>query len=119
MVVEEKEFVYCKNCGKEIDENAVVCVHCGAQLKELKTETIASANTMQDDTGSIGWGILGFFFPIVGLVLYLIWKETRPKTAKVAGKGALISVIIEFVLGFLLGLLVGLGIIPESIVDFI
>ncbi len=22
--------MFCKNCGKEIDDNAVVCIHCGA-----------------------------------------------------------------------------------------
>ena len=21
--------MYCKNCGKEIDNNAAVCIHCG------------------------------------------------------------------------------------------
>lgn len=49
-----------------------------------------------NDSGSIGWGVLGFFFPIVGLVLFLVWKNTKPKCAKVAGIGAII--------GFCLGL---------------
>ena len=22
--------MYCRNCGKEIDENAFICVHCGS-----------------------------------------------------------------------------------------
>lgn len=25
--------MYCKNCGKEIDDNAYVCVHCGVLVK--------------------------------------------------------------------------------------
>ncbi len=24
--------MYCRNCGKEIDEHAVVCVHCGVAI---------------------------------------------------------------------------------------
>lgn len=48
------------------------------------------------DSGSIGWAILGFFIPIVGLVLFLVWKNTKPNCAKMAGIGALV--------GFCLGL---------------
>lgn len=29
--------MFCKNCGKEIDKNAVVCVHCGVSLKTPKS----------------------------------------------------------------------------------
>lgn len=28
--------MFCKNCGKEIDKNAVVCVHCGVSVKAKK-----------------------------------------------------------------------------------
>lgn len=49
------------------------------------------------DTGSFGWAVLGFFVPIAGLVLYLVWKDERPKDAKRAGVGALVSVIFEAV----------------------
>ena len=49
-----------------------------------------------NDSGSIGWAILGFFIPIVGLVLFLVWKNTKPNCAKMAGVGALV--------GFCLGL---------------
>ena len=61
----------------------------------------AYAATQQvNDSGSIGWGILGFLFPIVGLVLFLVWKNTKPRCAKVAGIGALISVCINFAFMF-------------------
>ena len=40
------------------------------------------------------WGLLGCCIPIVGLILYLVWKNERPKTAKAAGIGALVSVCI-------------------------
>ena len=45
------------------------------------------------DTGSFGWAFLGFMIPIVGLILYLVWKDTKPRNASAAGKGALVSVI--------------------------
>ena len=30
--------------------------------------------------------------PVVGLILWLVWKDTKPQTAKAAGIGALVSV---------------------------
>ena len=54
------------------------------------------------DTGSFGWAVLGFFFPIVGLILFLVWKSEKPVSAKQAGIGALASVISTVVLWILL-----------------
>ena len=49
------------------------------------------------DRGGFGWGLLGFCIPIVGLVLFLVWRDSKPKTSKAAGIGALVSVIIAIV----------------------
>lgn len=46
-----------------------------------------------NDSGSAGWGVLGFFIPLIGLILFLVWRDTKPKSAKSAGIGALIGVI--------------------------
>ena len=54
-------------------------------------------NNNVTDNGGFGWGLLGFCIPIVGLILFLVWKGEKPKTAKAAGMGALISVIIGVV----------------------
>ncbi len=61
------------------------------------------------DNGGFGWGLLGFCIPIVGLILYLVWKGDKPKTAKAAGMGALISVIIGVVLYVLMFVVIGVG----------
>lgn len=53
-----------------------------------------------NDSGSIGWAILGFFFPIVGLILYLVWKSTKPQCAKMAGIGALVGFCLGLVMNF-------------------
>ena len=89
---------FCKYCGAQIDENAVVCTSCGA------SQSTAPAVV---DKGGFGWGLLGWCVPIVGLILFLVWKDTKPKTAKAAGIGALVSVIlgvviyiVTFALGF-------------------
>lgn len=46
------------------------------------------------DSGSFGWGVLGFFLPLVGLILFLVWKNTKPLSASKAGWGALIGFIL-------------------------
>lgn len=53
------------------------------------------------DSGSIGWAILGFFIPIVGLILFLVWKNTKPQCAKMTGIGAIV--------GFCLGLIMNMS----------
>lgn len=64
-------------------------------------------NTNVEDNGGILWGLLGCCVPIVGLVLFLVWKDTKPKTAKAAGIGALVCVavsVICYILLFILGI---------------
>ena len=54
--------------------------------------------TNPDDRSSFGWGLLGFFIPLAGLILYLVWRTEYPLRAKSVGKGALVSVILYAVL---------------------
>ena len=84
--------MHCKNCGKEVNERAAVCPNCGVALNE-QTAPAASA-----DRPNAGFAVLGFLIPLVGLILYLVWKGTYPLKAKSCGKGALIGVIAEVVL---------------------
>ena len=53
------------------------------------------------DTGGIGWAVLGFFIPLAGLILYLVWKDERPLSAKSAGKGAIVGVIVNVVVSII------------------
>lgn len=75
---------FCKNCGEEMNDNQAVCLKCGTAA--------AGGGVAEVDNGGFLWGLLGFCVPVVGLILYLVWNSTKPKTAKAAGIGALISV---------------------------
>jgi len=86
---------FCKNCGEQLNENQAVCLKCGAAVEQPKSTPQVS------DEGGIGWGLLGFCVPIVGLVLYIVWKDSRPRTAKDAGVGALVGFIVGIVVGFI------------------
>lgn len=91
--------MYCRNCASEIDERAVVCPNCG----------VPQGNTQKViDNGGFGWGLLGCCIPLAGLILYLVWKDTKPKTAKAAGIGALVSFlsgVLVYGLMFFIGIL--------------
>ncbi len=93
--------MYCKNCGKEIDDNAYVCPHCGVKVEK---------QTTGDDSGSkVGWGILSFLIPLVGLILFCMWKNDKPATAKVCGSCALVSFILGIVSSVIYSVLVGVA----------
>lgn len=47
--------------------------------------------------GTVGWGILGFFLPIVGFILWLVWKDEHPARSRSAGIGCLVSVCLGVV----------------------
>jgi len=87
---------FCGNCGTKIYENDVVCSRCGVKLKN-NNYNISNQVSNTNDDGGIGWSFLGFFVPLVGLILFLAWNKEKPKTAKAVGKGALISVIVNIV----------------------
>ena len=93
---------YCTRCGSPIDEEAIFCVHCG--------NSVATA-PKKADSDSIGWGVLGFFFPLVGFILWLVWKDEQPKKAKNLGIGALVSVILGVVavVGYYIFIFVAMG----------
>lgn len=62
-----------------------------------------------NDNGGFLWGLLGCCIPIVGLVLFLVWKDQKPKTAKAAGIGALVCVIVSVVFYIIYFVIIGAG----------
>lgn len=91
--------MYCKNCGKVVDESSLYCNNCGTRLDNMQNQT------NYEDKPSFGFAILGFFIPLVGLILFLVYEGKKPKRAKSAGKGALIGFITKIVLSVILAVL--------------
>ena len=79
-----------------MDDSARFCYSCGEQLPAL---VLAERKVPVKDTGSFWWFVLGFVIPVAGLVLWLVWKEERPETAKMNGLGALTALILT-ILGY-------------------
>lgn len=76
----------------------------------------AQTNVVTEPEGSkFGWGVLGFFVPLVGLILFFTWKKDRPKSSKAAGIGALVSVILK-VISIIVVFMIGVATSTKSII---
>ncbi len=86
---------FCRNCGAQIHDEAVVCVNCG-------TTVLKSANmTNPADKKSGGFATLCFFIPVLGLILYLVWNKEYPLKAKSCAKGGIIGFVLSNVLSII------------------
>lgn len=83
--------MFCKNCGKEIDDHAVVCPYCGVQVG-----TVAPAENKTNVLAIVGF-IFAFIMPIVGLICSIIGRNKAPECGGngkgLATAGIVISVV--------------------------
>ncbi len=90
--------MYCKYCGKEIDDNSAYCGYCGARQDGNSPHSYSYVNSE-----NVIWGVLSivcaFFMPILGLIFGIIGLTTykEPKNRKLCKVGIGI-VIAEIVL---------------------
>lgn len=92
--------MFCKNCGKEIDDNADVCINCGVATGKNNSNAIDNPSHLA--------GVASCCFPIVGIILYFMWKDEKPQSAGLICKwmiGGIVAWVIFYILTFALGLL--------------
>lgn len=93
--------MYCRNCGHEIKEGDTFCTNCGAFVDSDPVNDINNNKTTNYnseafvDNGNPLVGVLSFFIPVLGIILFIVWKKEKPKSAKHAGIGALVSIIMS------------------------
>ncbi|MDD3303421.1 MAG: zinc-ribbon domain-containing protein [Clostridia bacterium] len=113
--------MFCRECGKKVEEGNKFCTGCGAKIEPIKVvkkkevekpvEVIVKDEKQQEsqtnntnqatevkDKVSIGFNILSFFVPIVGLILFLIYRKETPKRAKAMGICALIGYLLWMII---------------------
>ena len=81
--------MFCGNCGREIDNKAVICPHCGVATKG------GSAPATQGNTIAIVGFVFSFFIALVGLICSIIgYKKAKNEGAPYGGL-ALAGIIIS------------------------
>ena len=90
----------CNNCHHQVNDHAKYCRFCGSQL-----EMMSNLNPEAEES-SVGYSILSFFFPIIGIIFFAIWHDEFPKRAKacaISGSiGFVIGIVLFFIINFLL-----------------
>lgn len=80
--------MYCTKCGSELKETSKFCPKCGVEVyRDNKKESIKSIFLI----------ILGFFLPIVGFILFLVWKEKKPVKSSSTGWGSLLGLVFRII----------------------
>ena len=82
---------FCQHCGKEVVEDAVICVHCGRAISNQP------AHVSGNDEVSVGLCILAFLIPLFGIIYWPVKHRETPKKAKACG----ITAIVSWALGIL------------------
>ena len=102
----------CRNCGQEIDDNAIFCHRCGARTNGDNPRHGYGFNPYNsgygfvDTEGSKLVTVISFLFWQVGLLLWFVWKGARPGKSDSALKGTVGGICFQIpVLGFVLWLL--------------
>jgi len=86
--------MFCPKCGKENVDTVEFCSSCGENLKGKPTEV-----SQESAVGPIG--ILFFCIPLVGAIMYFVWKEDKPEKAKRACHLALWGVGVGIIIQIL------------------
>lgn len=81
--------MYCYNCGNEIDDKAVICIHCGVETKNMKSVTdknIVINNSASSSSSAANTKRRKKYNFLIDLImicitcgLWIIWMLIRPK----------------------------------------
>lgn len=100
---------FCPKCGKEIDDEAVMCVHCGCPTGVQAAPAAPTVDMVS--TATTGEKVLSFLIPIAGIILYCVNKDKKPKAAKTC---LLVGVITWAICIFLI---LAIAIIPSKMTE--
>ena len=95
--------MFCNKCGKEIPDDAVVCIHCGRSVENRAVQA-----PVEEDKASVGLCVLSVFIPLFGIIYWPLKHKETPKKAKACGIAALISWGVSFLLSFLFSFVIAM-----------
>lgn len=95
--------MFCKNCGNQLNDEAVVCPHCGVQVGKVK-----SASNDGNDIALVGLILFFLGMCVIGLVCSVIgYKQTVKSGSENKGVAVAGIVLNSLLLG---ACVIGIGI---------
>lgn len=76
----------CPYCGALLDDQATRCIECGKKLKKEKKESAFFS------------GFFSLILPLLGFILYFVYKNDHKRKAKVCLRNAFIGFAIYLIL---------------------
>ncbi len=116
----------CNVCRSQVADQYTTCPSCGSTNLTVQPNVQPQMNTYQqpagqpmynqampqynqpmynqpmnnqqvNQKGNFLYAIIGFLFPLIGIILYFVFKDTKPGDAKMAKNGAIVSIVIYVV----------------------
>lgn len=95
--------MFCKKCGEEINNEAVVCPKCGCSTKQEDSD-------QKFRESKTGMGVLmGLFLGIIGLIIGIVIYPEGTVARKTFIKAWLTTFLICFAIGVILGIVIVAG----------
>ncbi|HBL06628.1 MAG TPA: zinc ribbon domain-containing protein [Clostridium sp.] len=95
--------MYCSKCGKEILDNVTFCPECGNATNPNNQQSMNNNNSynyghpiVKDEPDTIA-NIIACCFPIVGIIVYFMWKDNKPRSSNAIGKWSLFGFIASII----------------------
>jgi hypothetical protein len=86
---------FCHACGAQILTAAEMCPKCG-----VRQTSAGGPRLVSNEGAALPVKIASLLFPLIGLVLYFVWQDSKPQASKDVCHWALASVIISVALYF-------------------
>lgn len=129
---------YCIHCGKELCDEAAICVHCGRVPDEndprnandfsmdkycvhcgnkISAEAavchrcgfaVGKPKAAAEDKISVGLCILAVLVPLFGIIYWAVKRSETPKRARACGIAGLCGYALNFILSFIMAALIEL-----------
>lgn len=93
---------FCSSCGSAIKKEAEICPKCGVRQSSAGVPKVVS-----EEGADFLPKAASCCVPIVGLVLFFVWKDSKPKASKDVCKWAIIGTVISVVL-YIIAMALGL-----------
>lgn len=95
--------MFCKKCGEEINNEAVVCPKCGCSTKQENIDP-----KFRESKTGIGV-LMGLFLGIIGLIIGIVIYPEGTVARKTFIKAWLTTFLICFAIGVILGIVIVAG----------